>query len=347
MPKPDIAPEPPPVESAQDLICILCSSRQMARLYEGSDKLFRGPGRFTYWRCAGCRLVLLHPRPQAQDMGQYYPDYVTAVRSDQPFRQWLKRAVTEHWYGYAPNPQAPHRRPVRFLLKALTFPAFLLLRHVPDYRPGGRVLDIGCGSGGYLAFLASLGWTCHGVEPGPNSRRYAREILGLTIDQGPLSDCKFPDSYFDVVTMWHVIEHFPDPLDTLREVRRILKPDGVIMLSTPNIESLETRLFAGSWYGLDPPRHFYLLSPSTLRAMLDRTGFVTTRFRYQHHPTTSSRSLLYALEECGFLRIRGIVARWIWLIELGLRCCFPLRWVLGHGGIIQVQARKSLAGTAS
>ena len=213
------------IQSASGLnpACMLCGSRDIIRLWEGTDKKFRGPGRFAYVTCRGCGLVFLHPRPPAQEVSRYYPDHVTPVLANSaasPLRmkQRLKRMVAEDWYGYADDACAALSLPVGFFRKILTFPLRPLLSQIPQHRPGGRVLDIGCGSGGYLAFLASLAWACDGIEPGLKSRAYAQERLGLTVHPGPLESCGFPDSFFDVVTMWHVIEHLPDPLSTLVEI---------------------------------------------------------------------------------------------------------------------------------
>jgi 2-polyprenyl-3-methyl-5-hydroxy-6-metoxy-1,4-benzoquinol methylase len=316
-------------------------------LWEGTDKKFRGRGRFSYVQCRECGLVFLHPALSEQELAQYYPDHVTVLRTNaegsalQNARQWLKRAVAEDWYGYATGPGVAGKRRFRLLRKALGLPLRPYLRQVPRQRPGGRVLDIGCGSGGYLAFLASLGWTCYGIEPGPRSRTYAQEVLGLTVHQGPLESCGFPDSFFDVVTMWHVIEHLANPPATLREVHRMLKPDGVLLLRTPNVDSWEARCFQSNWYGLDPPRHLFLFSPDTLRAALGKAGFAVSRLRHQYHPVDCSRSLLYMLEDRDMRRTREFVARWIHLIEWGLGACMPLRAVFGHGGAMHVEARKA------
>jgi 2-polyprenyl-3-methyl-5-hydroxy-6-metoxy-1,4-benzoquinol methylase len=331
------------------LSCFLCGSLDITRLWEGSDKKFQGPGRFTYKQCGACGLVFLHPRPADQEMSRYYPDHVTPVRigADASFRektrQYLKRLVAEDWYGYSSGRRPVFKRLSSALRKAVTLPLRPLLRQLPRPRPGGRVLDIGCGSGAYLDFLASLGWTCHGIEPGANSRAYATEVLGLTVHQGPLETCRFPDSFFDVVTMWHVIEHLSDPLRTLYEIRRILKPDGVVMLRTPNVKSWEARLFRGNWYGLDPPRHFFLFAPTTMKSMLERSGFVVTRLHHMYHSVDCTRSLLYVFEDRGSAHAHRFVARWIRAIELGLTACSPLRRVFGQGGAMHVEACKALS----
>jgi 2-polyprenyl-3-methyl-5-hydroxy-6-metoxy-1,4-benzoquinol methylase len=259
-PDPVIA-EPEQVQPDDMRACPLCGSREVHFLWHVTDKKFRGPGRFAYWRCAGCGLAMLHPRLSEKDLAPYYPDYVTVVRRRDNFRQRLKRMVAEDWYGYGSD------RPdvTGWLRKAATFPLRRLLSQLPYKRPGGRVLDIGCGSGGYLAFLADLGWTCEGIEQGPNSRRYAQQELGLTVHSDLRQLQNFPDRCFDVVTMWHVIEHLADPFETLGAVHRVLKPGGLLMLRTPNADSWEARLFQGRWYGVDAPRHLYLFSPGCFR----------------------------------------------------------------------------------
>jgi 2-polyprenyl-3-methyl-5-hydroxy-6-metoxy-1,4-benzoquinol methylase len=273
---------------------------------------------------------------------------VTAVGTDRGdtrgggLRQRLKLAVAEDWYGYPRGPHALARPIVRLARRAATYPLRGLLRQVPAYRPAGRALDIGCGSGGYLAFLARLGWSCSGVEPGARSRTYAREVLGLDVEAGPLAACRYPSRHFDVVTMWHVLEHLSDPLGTLREIRRILKPDGRLLLRTPNVESLEARVFRGDWYGLDPPRHLFLYSPRTLRPLLERHGFHVATWRYQYHPTDLSRSLLYALEGARMPGMHAVARRWIAPLEFLLTLGLPLRRLLGRGGAIHVEA--TLAG---
>jgi len=346
MAQPCAAPERSNDPAVADRVCLLCGGQDIHRLWEASDQKFRGPGRFIYFKCATCELVFLHPPLSDEALARYYPDHLTIVPPEgegsrlHRIRQRMKRAVAEDWYGYEPH---MHRLPwpLRLLRKALTLPLSPLLNQVPRRRLGGTVLDIGCGSGGFLAFLKTLGWTCYGIEPGLRSRTYAQDVLGLTVHQGTLESCGFPDSFFDVVTLWHVVEHLTNPSAVLREIHRVLKPDGVCVLRTPNIVSWEARCFQGNWYGLDSPRHFFLFSPGTIRAMLEQSGFVVTRLWCQYHPTDFSRSLLYVCEEKGWSYARRVVARWIRYIDLGLVACSPMRRVFGQGGAMHVEARKA------
>lgn len=335
-PDPVIA-EPEQVQADELRACRLCSSRDVHFLWQVTDKKFRGPGRFAYWRCAGCGLVVLHPRLEEKALAPYYPDYVTAVQRRHDFRQRLKRMVAEDWYGYGTDRSAV----TGLLRKAATFPLRRLLSQLPHKRPGGRILDIGCGSGGYLAFLADLGWACEGIEQGPNSRRYAQQELGLTVHSDLRQLRDFPDRCFDVVTMWHVIEHLSDPAATLREIGRILKPDGLLLLRTPNVRSWESWLFGGNWYGLDPPRHLCLFSPVTMERLLRQCGFSVALMRQDYHVVDCSRSLLYALQDRTGESVYRAAQRLVPATELLLTLCAPLRRLLGRGGALHVEAGKA------
>lgn len=337
MRRPDpVTADTPEVHAGESRACLLCGSRDVRVLWGAADYKFRGPGRFAYRRCAGCGLVALHPRLKEEELAPYYPDHLTTVPPRGGFRQRVKRMVAEDWYGYGTDRPSLAGR----LRKAATFPLCRMLSQLPHRRPGGRVLDIGCGSGGYLAFLAELGWACEGIEQGANSRGYARQELGLSVHADLRRLQEYPDRHFDVVTMWHVIEHLADPFDTLAAVRRVLKPDGLLMLRTPNVESWEARLFRGCWYGVDAPRHLHLFSPGTLERGLVRAGFVTTGVSYQYHPVDVSRSCLYALEHAGWARLSRLFARWLSPFETLLAACSPLRRACGRGGAVQVNAYK-------
>lgn len=328
--------------------CIVCGAREADPWAEGGDKKFSGPGRFAYRRCRHCGMVWLEPQLSADRLARYYPDHLTPVARPgggtwrDRARQWLKRAVAEEWYGYG-DVRGPAARPwpQRLVRRALGWPLRRLLRQVPRYRPGGRVLDIGCGSGGYLAFLAELGWTCQGIEPGAASRAYAQRELGLDVQAGPLEACRFPDACFDVVTMWHVIEHLRDPPAALREIRRVLKPDGRLLLRTPNAQSWEAGLFRGNWYHLDPPRHLYLFSPQTMERLLRQCGFAVVRVGYDTHVVDCSRSLLYALQDRAGAGVYGTARRLLPLLEMMLRLGLPLRRLTGRGGSLHVEAGKA------
>ncbi|WP_353686677.1 class I SAM-dependent methyltransferase [Thermodesulfovibrio sp. 3462-1] len=122
--------------------------------------------------------------------------------------------------------------------------------------------------------MKGLGWKVVGVDPDSKAVQIAREEFDLEVFQGTLEEAKFPDNSFDVITMNHVIEHVPDPIVLLTECRRVLKPEGKLMVVTPNIGSLGRRLFGEYWLHWDPPRHLFLFSPKSLRTCAERAGLI-------------------------------------------------------------------------
>jgi len=137
----------------------------------------------------------------------------------------------------------------------------------------GRLVDVGCGNGKFLARMRALGWDVFGVEPDPQAAQIGREAYGLTIYSGTLEDSSFSLESFDAVTMAHVIEHLTDPLSTLKAARRILKKGGYLLIHTPNLSSLGHRWFGHHWRGLEPPRHLFLFSPTALLKIVRMAGF--------------------------------------------------------------------------
>jgi SAM-dependent methyltransferase len=138
------------------------------------------------------------------------------------------------------------------------------------------VLDIGCGNGGFLWQMRSLGWDVCGVEPDPKSAVHAR-AAGLDVRDGLLQQQSLPDAHFDAIVMNHVIEHLHDPVGTLRRCWKLLKPGGRIALTPPNLGSRGYQIFGADWLALDPPRHLILFTEDSLRRALEACGFAVSR----------------------------------------------------------------------
>jgi 2-polyprenyl-3-methyl-5-hydroxy-6-metoxy-1,4-benzoquinol methylase len=121
--------------------------------------------------------------------------------------------------------------------------------------------------------MAQAGWEVAGVEPITSAAEYARRRFALAVFQGVLRDAPYAPASFDVVTFWDVLEHTFSPAEELAHAARLLRRGGLVVVSVPNWDSLDRRLFGRHWLGLDPPRHLYVFTRKTLTAMLTQAGF--------------------------------------------------------------------------
>jgi len=137
---------------------------------------------------------------------------------------------------------------------------------------GGKFLDIGCSTGHFLN-TAKEYFDVLGIELAEWSANFARKTYNIEILNSTLENCHLQSSSFDVVTFFEVIEHLHDPLTFLKEVNRILKPDGILALSTGNVNSLEAKIRGEKWYYFAPKFHLYYFSIKTIKEILNQTGF--------------------------------------------------------------------------
>jgi SAM-dependent methyltransferase len=141
-------------------------------------------------------------------------------------------------------------------------------------RPG-RLLDVGCGYGFFLKEMAQRGWQAEGIEISTTGLRYARDSLGLEVSDQPLPRADWPDGCYDVITLFYVIEHLPDPMAVLKEAHRLLRPGGLLFLRWPHTAPIVKLLrpWAERLKLYQAPSHLFDFSPRTLYKILDRTGF--------------------------------------------------------------------------
>jgi len=119
---------------------------------------------------------------------------------------------------------------------------------IKRYKSNTTLLDVGCGEGFFLFNASKAGYITKGVELSQNAGEYARREFGLDVEVGPFEEMQFPENYFDVVTLWVVLEHVPYPLPLLKEVHRILKPGGLLAVSTPNVGSMLAKILGKRWW---------------------------------------------------------------------------------------------------
>jgi len=146
------------------------------------------------------------------------------------------------------------------------------LARIERVAPRGRLLEIG-GDGQFLRRAAANGWSVTGVQPDAAACATASALYGLELIAATLGEVGFPDRSFDVVTMFHVIEHVPAPRALFNEVFRVLRPGGLLFAETPNIDTIWFRVLGPRWRQLIPD-HYWFFSPASLRRLLARVGYV-------------------------------------------------------------------------
>lgn len=279
--------------------CPLCVSNDTSPLFKGRDRVHHIPGHFMLFRCHYCRAIFIQPWLSDEELAAYYPESYGRYRRSRSLEKknygGLRRFILENYYGY-PLIQSSNRSPPKSCVAFLL--SLVMAKGAIPYRGDGKFLDVGCGGGSYLYRLKQWGWNVYGVEPSAAGVAQARS-LGLSVHQGQLNGAGFPDRFFDVVRLHHVLEHLTDPRETLRQIYRILKPDGIVYITVPNTRSLNFWLFRENWYGLDAPRHVISYCPRALRFLCRTTGFQVAKINYESGAFNFVRSMKYLLEEKG------------------------------------------------
>jgi len=270
------------IKTEDVLACPLCGQGKRNTIYENlEDRLFGAPGKWTFNQCVDCGLVYLSPSPTVEDIGKTYTAAYSGRKMLKPLQN--KTAIGRVKYivkaGFFANSYG-YKKGVSMWPRIFSIPVYLspywheqLVFSVMDlpFRQGGRLLDIGCGIGNFLNQMSNLGWKAEGLDTDSQVVQICRDA-GLKARQGTLESQNYPDNYFDAITMKHVIEHLFDPVGLLKECKRILKPDGRLVLLTPNFESTGHNTFKSLWLGLDVPRHLFLFTAKTLSETIQKGG---------------------------------------------------------------------------
>src|SRR5580692_3381840 len=272
------------IRSASCPHCILCGSVGVFVYRNRQDRLFGASGTWNLKQCVDreCGLIWLDPMPVNEDIGNAYANYYThatqktteSIGLRKRIRDLIQRGYWANEFKYETGVQPSlsrnlgrilylspiHRREADATVRCLSAVA------------GGRLLDVGCGSGEWMLAMRQRGWEVEGCDFDENAVKAAKQN-GLKVKCGSLEEQNYPDNSFDAVTLNHVIEHVPDPVGILSECVRILKHGGKLVLVTPNSSSLGHRVFKASWRGLEPPRHLHLFSMQSMHRAVAMAGF--------------------------------------------------------------------------
>jgi 2-polyprenyl-3-methyl-5-hydroxy-6-metoxy-1,4-benzoquinol methylase len=287
--------------------CPVCGDEAATPLHDQlRDRVFGvAPGTWRLVRCPDCGAARLNPRPSDQAIPSLYAAYYThhapPSSYEPPTRigRVLRALRNDHLNAHLGYRLEPAWRPGRMLARALPPWRALAERELRSLPLEGRLLDIGCGNGHFVAEATAAGWRAAGIDLDAQAVSAGRAAgLDVALETIEARTAREPGAY-DAVTLSHVIEHVPDPLAFLRHAYALLRPGGSIWVATPNLESDGHRAFGPDWIHLDPPRHLVLFTAQSLARALGSAGFAAVRvlraplgtlptFRVSHHIRTGA-----------------------------------------------------------
>ncbi len=324
----------PGSKSLEEYRCVCCLFDRARFLHTLTRDGEGHRGRFDLWRCSRCGFIQLRPQPDEATLRQYYDAETYYAYRELSSRQLSAPPYAKGGGGYlirrwVMETAACSGRPHTWRDHVSSVPAAMLRRRLvgglPTHPPNGPLLDIGCGDGLFLAELKRLGWTVSGIEMDAGAVQAAQRH-GLDVRQGTVEALPFSQGSFAVIRMWHVLEHVRDPRVAIANARRLLQPNGELIIGIPNVSSFYRWLFGPRWFGWDLPRHLSHFSPTAIRHLLASQGFRVTSLR------SSSVGTGY----------RSMITTYPRLTHFGLQCALalldlPMDWI-GFGDGLDITA---------
>jgi len=230
--------------SSNALRCPSCQSTELDRLFQANDYISLDP--FVVYRCAGCDLAITGADLTDKENSSYY---------------------SLGYYGQR-----------KFLVeRIINYIRVVTVSRFKKFSPSLSLLDVGCGNGTFMMSMRKRGWQSFGTEIAPAG--HMKQGAGEFIRTGDFKKSGFPENSFDVVTMWHSLEHVEDPLGYLAEAGRILKNNGILVAEVPNFRSWQAMIFGKNWFHLDVPRHLSHFSPKSMDILFRKAGFESIKVK--------------------------------------------------------------------
>lgn len=240
-------PEGQPVA---DMTCPACGSRDWKDTGQVKDFSISGEW-FSLIECQNCHLKATSPQPQDQELGRYYASKEYISHSD------TKKGLINKLYHLAR----------RYMLEKKHDVVTRAIR-----RDMGRLLDVGAGTGHFAHYMSEYHWDVTALEPDENARKVGAEKLEMEIH--PLEVLgELKEDSFDVITLWHVLEHVQDIGGYISHFRSLLHKDGVLIIAVPNHTSRDANQYKTKWAAYDVPRHLWHFSPASMEKILTKHGF--------------------------------------------------------------------------
>lgn len=299
----------PECVTLESCACPLGCESNDTQVLSGRDLLHGLPGKYSVVRCQSCGLQRTNPRPTAGTIGFYYPDDYgpyegSKIKEDSgsPSGSSFWRVFLDHLKGKGSTP-------------------------LPDQSPG-YLLEVGCASGSFLHKMHNKGWQTYGIEfseeAANNARRSGLEVFAGSIDTAPM-----PETRYDLVVAWMVLEHLHDPIAALRRIHAWTNSDGWLVFSVPNIDSWSFKLFQKNWHALQLPTHLFHFDIAVLRKVLYEAGWDFHSVHHQQNFSSPVASLGYWLQGKGmFKRLAASMVRFPTAgSRWAYRCSIPFAFV--------------------
>jgi SAM-dependent methyltransferase len=230
--------------------CPLCHASNLDNYIPVTDHFLSGE-KFMLIKCRECGLVITQDHPDEKDAGRYYESANYVSHNDKAG-------------GIA---AAVYRIAREFMLKRKYR---MICKEAGPKK--GKLLDIGSGTGHFLAMMKMKGWDVAGIEVNEKAREYSNEKFGLDVKASPDNSLKTGES-FDVITLWHVLEHFQDPFSYMNEISKLLRKEGVLIIALPNCQSSDALYYSEFWAAWDVPRHIWHFTPDVFKQFAEKYGF--------------------------------------------------------------------------
>lgn len=228
--------------------CLLCDNKELIKHHELKD-YFLTLESFSIYRCPACDLMFTWPRPATHELSAYYKskEYISHSNKKSDLQSRIYQLIRNHTL----------RQKIRL---------------IRQFSRGNQILDIGCATGEFLNQCKKKGYTATGVEPDEEARGYASGVHGLNVsDTDSLNS--MPPSTFDVITLWHVLEHVGDLNERMEQIYRLLKPEGYAFIALPNPRSYDASYYGKYWAAWDVPRHLFHFNRSSIKFLAGKHRF--------------------------------------------------------------------------
>ncbi len=248
--------------------CGFCKQKNSKVLYPTND-IFGN--HFHINQCNNCSAYFLSPPPSEELLSLAYDDPYYG-EGEEKFNESLIERILDYFRGKR---------------------ADLINKYL---KGTGKVLDIGCGNGRFLSFVRARGnYEIYGIEIEGRSAERAAKIPDINLKTGTLGKDDFEPESLDAITLFHVFEHLSEPVKTLDIISGIIKEGGLLIMSFPNIDSFQSRIYKGKWFHLDPPRHLFFLTPKVFKQTMNNYGFELVsekHFSIEYNPFGMQQSIL-------------------------------------------------------